>query len=245
MRVRRLRAQRENAATAKNPPWHIRSRGDSPHPVDKTLTRTRWIPEQSANFGITRRVNLAAGEILLPFETGSAQVPIRREAEKESGCATMGTNRGIYQLDDYYWRREEMRMRSVSKLLLAVFVFFLAIRANSAEPEHKTVSFSLTTAKQGERRTFVGAEGKLNGVVNPNLVVMEWDVVEVTLTNGDNLNHHIAIPDFFIMSEVVSEKGKKTTITFVPFKKGEFVYYCILENHRKLGMEGNLVVTSS
>ena len=62
-------------------------------------------------------------------------------------------------------------------------------------------------------------------------------------TNGDNLNHHIAIPDFFIMSEVVSEKGKKTTITFVPFKKGEFVYYCLLENHRKLGMEGRLIVT--
>jgi len=138
-----------------------------------------------------------------------------------------------------------MRTRSVLKLLLAVVVFLGTVRANSAEPEHKYVSFSLTTDKRGERRIFLGVEGALKGAVNPNLVVKEWDVVEISLTNGDNLNHHIAIPDFFIMSEVVSEKGRKTTITFVPFKRGEFVYYCILENHRKLGMEGKLLVTSS
>ncbi|HET6370974.1 MAG TPA: cupredoxin domain-containing protein [Nitrospiria bacterium] len=123
-------------------------------------------------------------------------------------------------------------------------VFLTTVGAGAAEPEHQFVKFTITTNKTGDRRMFVGAEGKIKGAINPNINVKEWDVVEITLINGDDLHHHIAIPDFYIMSEVVSEKGKKTTITFVPFKKGEFVYYCLLEGHRAHGMEGKLIVSS-
>jgi plastocyanin len=136
------------------------------------------------------------------------------------------------------------RIRSVIVLFLGIAVFLTTVGAGAAEPEHQFVQFTLTTNKMGERRMFVGAEGKIKGVVNPNINVKAWDVVEITLVNGDDLHHHIAIPDFYIMSEVVSEKGKKTTITFVPFKSGEFVYYCLLEGHRQHGMEGRLVVSS-
>lgn len=126
----------------------------------------------------------------------------------------------------------------------AVFFFLMAANAAAPESDHPVVSYTLTTAMKGERRMFVGVGGKIQGVVNPDLFVHEWDVVQVTLISGDNLNHHIVIPDFHVMSETVSEKGKKTEVTFVPFKKGGFVYYCTLENHRKLGMEGKMVIVA-
>ena len=136
-----------------------------------------------------------------------------------------------------------MKKELFSIALFGVFFFFL-MTANASAPgsDHPVVSYTLTTDIKGEKRMFVGVGGKIEGVVNPDIFVNEWDVVEVTLISGDKLNHHIVIPDFHIMSETVSEKGKKTKITFVPFKSGGFPYYCILENHRKLGMEGRMVV---
>ncbi|HLG22629.1 MAG TPA: cupredoxin domain-containing protein [Candidatus Manganitrophaceae bacterium] len=135
-----------------------------------------------------------------------------------------------------------MKWGIFSVVFLTVFLFFMPARATAPGPGHAVVSYTLTTDVKGERRMFVGAEGKIKGVVNPDLFVNEWDVVEITLINGDNLNHHIAIPDFHIMSDTIVEKGKKTKVTVVPFKKGGFVYHCLLENHRKLGMEGKMVV---
>ena len=126
--------------------------------------------------------------------------------------------------------------------LFGVLFFLITAGASATGPDHSAVSYTLTSDMKGEKRLFVGAGGKINGIVNPDLFVNEWDVVEITLINGDNLNHHIAIPNFHILSETVSEKGKKTTITFVPFKSGGFNYYCLLDSHRALGMEGKIVV---
>lgn len=126
--------------------------------------------------------------------------------------------------------------------LFGVLALMITAGANATGPDHPAVSYTLASEMKGEKRLFVGAGGKIKGMVNPDLFVNEWDVVEITLINGDNLNHHIAIPNFHILSETVSEKGKKTTITFVPFKSGGFDYYCLLDNHRALGMEGKIVV---
>ncbi len=126
--------------------------------------------------------------------------------------------------------------------LLAGVIFSVTALADPAKPGRTVSAFTLKSDVKGEKRLFVGAGGKIDGQVNPTLFVNEWDVVEITLVNTDGLPHHIAIPDFFILSSEVKEKGQKTTITFVPFKPGGFVYYCDLEGHRKLGMEGQMTV---
>jgi nitrite reductase (NO-forming) len=126
--------------------------------------------------------------------------------------------------------------------VLWVFVFLITADANTQNRNQTVASFTLRTEILDGRRVFVGADGKIDGVVNPTLFVKEWDIVEITLINADGLNHHIAFPDFFIISDEVMEKGKKTVVTFVPFKRGGFVYYCLLEGHRQLGMEGQMVV---
>lgn len=126
--------------------------------------------------------------------------------------------------------------------LLIGVVFSVTALADPANPARTVSAFTLKSEMKGEKRLFVGVGGKIDGQVNPTLFVNEWDVVEVTLINTDGLPHHIALPDFFILSEEVREKGQKTKIAFVPFKPGGFAYYCDLEGHRKLGMEGQMVV---
>jgi len=130
--------------------------------------------------------------------------------------------------------------------LLAIIMLLLSsgvMDIARADSDHRISAFTLRTAMEGERRLFVGVGGKIDGQVNPTLPVHEWDVVKITLLNDDGLKHHITLPSFFITSEEVSEKGHRTTITFVPFKRGGYGYFCILDNHRALGMEGLLVVT--
>ncbi|TAK07739.1 MAG: hypothetical protein EPO39_05915 [Candidatus Manganitrophaceae bacterium] len=126
--------------------------------------------------------------------------------------------------------------------LLVGIVFSVTAPADPANPGPKVSAFTLKSDVKGPKRLFVGVGGKIDGQVNPTLFVNEWEVVEITLINADGLPHHIALPDFFILSNEVKEKEQKTTITFVPFKSGGFVYYCDLEGHRKLGMEGQMTV---
>ncbi len=41
---------------------------------------------------------------------------------------------------------------------------------------------------------------------------------------------------------VGAERGQQGTLIFVPQQSGEFTYYCTLEQHRQLGMEGTVIV---
>ena len=135
-----------------------------------------------------------------------------------------------------------MKIRMLGWIMLCTMLSFTTVGANPLGQEHVKTTYTLKSAVDGDRRLFIGVGGKIDGVVNPTLSVKEWEVLEIVLINDDGLNHHIAIPDFFIMSKEVMEKGTKTAVTFVPFKDGGFPYYCLLENHRQLGMEGRLIV---
>lgn len=135
-----------------------------------------------------------------------------------------------------------MKKSILSIGLLASILFSVTALADPPKPERTVAAFTLKSETKGSKRLFVGVGGKIDGQVNPTLFVNEWDVVEITLINDDGLPHHVALPDFFILSNEVTAKGQKTAITFVPFKTGGFVYYCDLEGHRKLGMEGQMVV---
>lgn len=137
-----------------------------------------------------------------------------------------------------------MKIKRVTWGLACIFVSFLPLGVSALDPGSGKTAYTLKTAVEGDRRLFIGVGGRIDGLVNPILSVKAWDVVEITLVNDDGLNHHIAVPDFFIMSKEVMEKGTKTVVTFVPFKTGGFIYYCILDNHRELGMEGQMIVSA-
>ena len=135
-----------------------------------------------------------------------------------------------------------MRNWFISIGLLATLFFSVTAIAEGPNQKRAVSAFTLKSGTLDGKRVFIGVGGKIDGKINPALFVKEWEVVEITLINMDGLPHHIALPDFFILSPEIKEMSQKTMISFVPFKSGGFPYYCGLEGHRQLGMEGQIVI---
>lgn len=126
--------------------------------------------------------------------------------------------------------------------LSAGLTFWVTAFAEGPAPKREVSAFTLKSETKDGRRLFVGVGGKIDGKINPTLFVKEWELVEITLINMDGLPHHVALRDFSVISDEIKEKSEKTVIAFVPFKTGGFPYYCGLDGHRQLGMEGQMVV---
>lgn len=103
-------------------------------------------------------------------------------------------------------------------------------------------SFTLRTGVAGGKMVYIGKGGEIDGMINPDLVVHEGDIVQVTLINGEGAEHDIAIPDEHVLSQRVKASGASSTITFHAASLGTFVYFCTLPGHREAGMEGKLKV---
>jgi len=89
---------------------------------------------------------------------------------------------------------------------------------------------------------FIGVDGEIDGMVNPNLVVNAGDTVRIVLVNGDNLPHDFSAPDLNVQTSLITTKGQKADPVFQADQAGEFVYYCTVAGHRQMGMEGKLIV---
>jgi putative membrane-bound dehydrogenase-like protein len=79
-----------------------------------------------------------------------------------------------------------------------------------------------------------------NGTRNPTLKVKKGSIVRINIVNGEVMTHDIALEKLGIKSGTISEKGSKSSITFVANKND--TYYCTVPGHRAAGMVGKLEV---
>lgn len=105
-----------------------------------------------------------------------------------------------------------------------------------------TVSYTLKTGLADGRMAFIGQGGDIDGKVNPTLAAKPGDTVQITLINGDGVEHDLVIEGLNIASEKVRAKGASTSIVFKADKEGKFAYFCSVPGHRQAGMEGAIVV---
>jgi cytochrome c oxidase subunit 2 len=70
--------------------------------------------------------------------------------------------------------------------------------------------------------------------------VKQGDRVRVTINNTQG-THDFVIDEFEVNSGIIAT-GSSTTVEFIAGEPGSYAYYCDVGNHRKLGMEGTLVV---
>lgn len=143
---------------------------------------------------------------------------------------------------------KHLRTIGLAALLLIGFgAVFAQDDATEAEPD---VTFRLTTAltpAEGVTFGFVGLDGDLEGVVNPDLVVKVGDVVRVVLVNApaDPMEHDFVIDEFGVHSDVLpseGDEGLEVSVTFTVTEAGEFQYYCSLPGHVQGGMFGKFIV---
>jgi nitrite reductase (NO-forming) len=107
------------------------------------------------------------------------------------------------------------------------------------------LEYTLRTELGSAGMVFVGVGGDIDGLTNPPLRAAKGDVVQITLVNGDGMQHDIALPELDVASEFISEKGTSTLLVFEVNDDGEYVYYCTVPGHRQAGMEGRLIVGES
>ena len=105
--------------------------------------------------------------------------------------------------------------------------------------------FTLRSAVVEGRMVFTGVGGAIDGLVNPDLVVVAGDTVRITLENGDGMMHDLAIPDLHVQTATALSKESIVEVTFRPSESGSYVYFCTVSGHRQAGMEGTLIVTAS
>lgn len=53
--------------------------------------------------------------------------------------------------------------------------------------------------------------------------------------------HDFRIEGMKVATKVI-KAGEETSVTFAPNKKGKFIFYCSVGNHRAMGMQGTLVI---
>ena len=106
------------------------------------------------------------------------------------------------------------------------------------------VTYTLKTATEGSQYLFIGVGGNIDGVVNPDLQANVGDTVAITLVNDDGRRHDIVIDEFNAATSIFGQRGQEETITFTVDEAGTFFYYCSVGNHRRAGMEGQLIVAA-
>ena len=90
------------------------------------------------------------------------------------------------------------------------------------------------------------------------IVLRQGEEVRIVLDNDGEILHNLKIDGLeaeLIESRstgpltgdenqlfVGADDGQQGTLVFVPQQSGEFTYYCTLQRHRQLGMEGTLIV---
>jgi nitrite reductase (NO-forming) len=104
------------------------------------------------------------------------------------------------------------------------------------------VKYTLRSGIAEGRMVFIGFGGTIDGVVNPELVASEGDVVQVTLINGEGAEHDIAFEQPSVASQHVVGKGASTILALRAVKPGASSYFCTLPGHRQAGMEGKFTV---
>ena len=104
------------------------------------------------------------------------------------------------------------------------------------------VRYTLRTGLADGRMAFIGVGGDIEGKVNPTLMANPGDTVQITLVNGDGVDHDFTMPDLKVATDHVMAKGASSTTSFRVDKDGSYVYFCSVPGHRQAGMEGKLVV---
>ncbi|MFQ6013270.1 MAG: copper-containing nitrite reductase [Thermoplasmata archaeon] len=115
---------------------------------------------------------------------------------------------------------------------------FLAGRLGTPPAPSGVVNFELRAFLSG----YVGVGGPIDDVTNPVLEVDMGDTVTITVTNGESLEHDLAVEGYDVQTQRLMGSGLSDSITFVADEAGSFAYYCTVPGHRELGMEGLLIV---
>jgi nitrite reductase (NO-forming)/hydroxylamine reductase len=130
----------------------------------------------------------------------------------------------------------------ILKTGLFFLLFALVLAACGAGAGAKsTREYLLTTGMEDGRFVFLGVGDSINGQANPTLAANPGETITITLINGGHARQQLAIKEVRAKTDVVSNKGEITSVTFtLPNHLEEVEYYDPLDNNAELGMKGKI-----
>ncbi len=110
----------------------------------------------------------------------------------------------------------------------------------SATPdESMQESTGSANATSGNIRQFT-IEGNNFAFDTKTITVNKGDVVKIILNNTEG-RHDLVIDEFNVSTQVLTA-GQTDEVQFIADTAGSFEYYCSIEDHRAMGMVGQLIV---
>lgn len=135
-----------------------------------------------------------------------------------------------------------MSNRKLYAVLIAATIL-ASLSANwSAEAQQVTPQVRAT-------KFFINRWGWNSTKGGSDIVVNVRDTVRITIVNNDTINHNWGVDvlspaAFNVRTPTIRGVGNTTSVEFVAGIPGVFKYYCNVGQHRRLGLEGNLVVNA-
>lgn len=104
------------------------------------------------------------------------------------------------------------------------------------------VSFVLTTAEVDGRVVYVGVSKNIEERINPDLIVEEGSLVELTLINSEDVTADLSILGYGIDTPTLVGEGAGASLIFEADEAGEFLYCSRDPCLRERGLQGRFVV---
>lgn len=127
----------------------------------------------------------------------------------------------------------------ITALMLPLSTAMVVAQTGKAKPAAAPTDTAKVDREYTLETTMLGFFAK-DGARNPTLKASKGERVRLTIVNGEQMTHDIALETLGLKSKTLQEKGTRTSIVFKADKSD--TYYCTVPGHRAAGMVGKLEV---
>lgn len=132
-------------------------------------------------------------------------------------------------------------------ILIALGVFLAVVLVGAFSIRKPAIKNSPNSSPSGSLNQSATPTKEIEIVANeysftPNLLtVQKGDKISISLRNAGAITHSLFIEGYNVGISAVAP-GKSATLSFTADKSGTFAFYCNIDGHRDLGMQGTLEI---
>lgn len=124
-------------------------------------------------------------------------------------------------------------------LAVVVFYFVRSPKLNYS-PTQSAAQPVASSAPSGPVKE-ISVSAKEFAYTPASINVNKGETVKITFTNDGTTSHNLSIEGLNVSTATIGP-GQSDSITFTPTASGSFKYFCSVDSHRSMGLEGTLVV---
>ncbi len=136
-------------------------------------------------------------------------------------------------------------------ILIAIVIiagyFAFGRSASYQTPTSSPSEIATTPAPSGSPAAQTGVAKKFTiqakefSLTPSTISVNQGDSVTITFKNSGTISHNLTIPDLNMATNTIAP-GQTDTLSFTASQTGTFVFYCSVDGHRDMGMQGTLEI---